>query len=358
MKDPLETVEVTLGGASFSGWSEVSIDISVEQAARSASLTISDYGGNLRIKPDMPCVLRASGDLLLTGFVRDVSPSHDGNQHQVQIGIISKTVDLVEASIDHPTGFVEKMDVGEIGKTFDTDGIGVEVDESFPQEPRRFVNTGESWFYHMEPLVRSHSGFIYDTPEGTIRIAKKPRGRHSGALMIGDGGNIIAASAKLTGKGRHNPVIVRGQSSRGTGKGALRIEARASDGGVGRRRPRIIIHESEATSGKLQDRADRQVKRAAGRSREAQITVAGWRDQGGRLFEPHFLIAVRDPRIYIDQDMGIKSIRFTQTMTGEGTRTELSLCDPRALNGEAPSGGSSDEVWNTPDIETSIGTAQ
>ena len=358
MRDPLETVEVILGGSSFSGWSQVSIEMSVEQAARTASLTISDFAGSLQIKPDTPCELRASGDLLITGFVRDVSPSHDGHQHQVQISVVSKTVDLVEASIDHPTGFVEKMDVGAIGKAFDTSGIGVEVDENFPEEPRRFVNTGESWFYHMEPLVRSHSGFIYDTPEGTIRIAKKPRGRHSGALAIGDGGNIIAASAKLTGRGRHNPVIVRGQSSRGVGAGALRIEARVEDGGVGRSRPRIVIHESEATASKLQDRAAREVKRAAGRSREAQVTVAGWRDQGGRLFEPHYLISLRDPRIYIDQDMAIKGVRFSQSITGDGTRAELSLCDPRALNGEPSSGGSSDEVWNTPDIEASIGSAQ
>lgn len=357
MKDPLETIEVLLGGSSFSGWSEVSIDFSVEQAARTAQLTISDYGGALQIKPDTPCELRASGDLLITGFVRDVAPSHDGGRHQVQIGIVSKTVDLVEASIDHPTGFLEDKDVGEIGEAFDVDGIGVEVDESFPKEARRFVNTGESWFYHMEPLVRSHNGFIYDTPEGKIRIAKEPRGRHAGALAIGDGGNIIAASAKLTGRGRHNPVIVRGQSSRGTGAAALRIEARAADAGVGRKRSRVVILEGEATSAKLQERADRQVKRAAGRSREAQITVAGWRDQGGKLFEPHFLIAVRDPRIYIDQDMAIKSIRLTQSITGDGTRAELSLCDPRALNGEAPSGSKSDAVWNTPDIETSIGTA-
>ncbi|GLS29962.1 Mu-like prophage tail protein gpP [Mesorhizobium albiziae] len=358
-RDPLETLTVTIGGLAFSGWSEISIDYSVEQAARTASLTISDLGGAFPVEPGKECTVEASGDLVITGYVRDVAPSHDESSHSVSISVVSRTVDLVEASVDHPTGFVKKKSLDAIAKEFDTAGVGVEADQAFPIEPASFINPGRSWFYHMEPLARSHRAFIYDDENGKAQIAVRPRGRHAGALTIGTGGNIIAASAKLTERGRHDEVIVRGQSSRGSDSAALQPEGRSKDSSVRRRRPRIIVHESETTAQKLKERAEREIKRAAGFSREASITVSGWRDAGGMIFRPHYLISVADPRIYINQDMAIKSVRLTQAIPsgGPGTRAELTLCDPRALGGEAPAAGAGEAsaaAWATPDVETSL----
>lgn len=362
-RDPLEMVTVTIDGTPYAGWSEVEIDYSVEQAARTARLIMSDFGGAFPIEPGRACTVEASGEPVITGYIRDVEPSHDEGQHSVSVSVVSRTVDLVEASIDHPTGFLKNKTVDDIGRAFDTAGIGVEFDKAYPVEPASFVNPGRSWFYHMEPLVRSHQAFIYDDENGRAQVAVKPRGRHSGALSIGDGGNIIAATAKLTEKGRHDEVIIRGQSSRGTDATALQPEGRAKDGSVQRRRPRIVVHESETTSGKLKDRAEREVKRAAGFSREATVTVSGWR-AGGMIFRPHWLIAVHDARIYVNQDMAIKSVKLSQAIGegGPGTRAVLTLCDPAALGGEASASSSGEtpsaEAWSTPDVEATLAAPQ
>lgn len=361
MADPLERVTVRLGGSDFAGWSQVSVAYGVEQAARTADLTVSDFAGAMPFRPGTECQLLAGGDLLITGYVRDVKPSHSDARHSVSLSIVSRTVDLVEASIDHPTGFVKNKDIGKIAAEFDRAGVGILADEEFPVEPASFVNSGQSLFRHIEPLARSHSALIYDTPEGKLRLRKAPRGRHGGALSIGTGGNILSASATFTENNRFSPVIVRGQSSRGSGAGALRLEARAMDGAVRRNRPRIIVHESEATSAKLKERAERQVKRAAGYGCTADIEVSGWRAGDGLIFEPHFIIAVRDARIYVDQEMAIKSVTLTQSTEqgGPGTRATLSLCDPRALNGEAPTpGGEGSDLWETPDVDATTGAAQ
>lgn len=362
-RDPLEIVTVELAGRAFSGWSQVRLQYGVEQAVRTVELIASDYAGAMPFRPGTPCRVLASGDLLITGYVRDVRPSHDAALHQVALSIVSRSIDAVEASIDHRTGFAKQMRLDEIATEFDSAGVGVEVDEEFPVEPASFVNTGETLFRHIEPLARSHSAMIYDTPEGKLRIRKGMRGRHSGALAIGAGGNIVSASATLTEDRKFSPVIVRGQSSKGVGAGALRIEARVEDPSVGRYRPKIVVHESESTAGKLKERAERQAKRAAGYASTAEIEVAGWRDAGGRLFEPHFLIAVDDPRIYVNQDMAIKSVTLSQTIDqgGPGTRATLSLCDPRALNGEKstssinPDQPESAEVWQAPEPQGKVG---
>jgi prophage tail gpP-like protein len=363
LKDPLERITVSLGGSSFSGWSEVSVDYSVKQAARTASLVVSDFSGAMPFLPGAECTLSAGGDVLITGYVRDCNPSHDASRHQVSLSIVSRTIDAVEASIDHPTGFVKDKDLIGIAKEFAGAGVSILASEAFPVEKASFVNTGQSLFYHLEPLARSHGAFLYDTPEGELRIAKMPRGRHSGALSIGAGGNILSASANLTEAGRHSPVIVRGQSSRGTGAGATRIEARAIDAAVKRLRPKVIVHESESTAGKLKARAERQVRVAAGFARSAQVTVAGWRDAGGMIFEPHYLIMLDDPRIYCKQVMGIQSVTLTQSIEtgGPGTRASLSLVDPSALNGDAGDGaGSGGEGldWSAGDVLGKLGVAK
>lgn len=361
--EALETIVVNLAGKAFSGWSEVSISLGVDRAARSAVLTASDFGGEVQFRPGDPCTITASGDLVLTGYVRDVEPRHAGDRHEVSISIVSRAIDAVEASVKHPTGFAKQLTVDEIAREFDTVGVGIEVDEGFPVEPASFLNTGESLFAHIEPLARAHSALIYDTPEGKLRLRKGIRGRHSGALRIGPGGNIVEGSAKLTEAKRHSPVIVRGQSSKGVGAGALRLEAQAEDPAVQRERPTILILEGEATPAKLKERAERYVKRAAGFAATAEITISGWRDQAGRIFEPHFLIAVEDARLYLNQEMAIKSLTLTQSIGGggPGTRAQLSLCDPRALNGEAsaaptnPDAPKSDPAWSAPEPTGTVG---
>ena len=358
--DPLERITVELGGSSFSGWSDVSISLGVDRAVRTAELTISDFSGARPFLPGDECTLSAGGDVLITGYVRDVEPSYDSNQHQVRLTIVSRTVDATEASINHLTGFTKDKDLIEIAREFDTAGIGIVADESFPKEPRSFVFTGSTLFHHIERLARAYGALIYDTPEGKLRIAKKPRGRHSGALK--EGGNIISATGMLTERGRHSPVIVRGQSSRGTGPGALRSEGRAIDRNLRRERPLVLILESQATSEKLIERAKRQVRRAAGVSTRANVVVSGWRDAGGTIFEPHYLIRLASPRIYCDQDMAIQSVTLTQSIAagGAGTRAILDLVDPSALNGEPGGGqGSGGEGvdWSV-DPETTIGATK
>ncbi|MAY64003.1 MAG: hypothetical protein CML29_17505 [Rhizobiales bacterium] len=353
--DPLEIVEVTIAGKPIRGFTSVSLALSVEKASRSASLAFSDLDGLDEVFPGDEVTITASGDLMLTGYVGTVSPGHDEGDHAVSITIESKALDADEASIVHKSGFVEKKNLKAIAEEFDTCGVGIVCDESFPIEPRSMINIGQTLVGHLRPLARSHGTFLYDTPEGQLRIAKKPRGRHSGALSIGPGGNILGASAQISDKNRHDEVIVRGQSSRGTGAAALRIEAKIKDSGVKRRRPKIIVHESEATPAKLKERAERYMKRAAGYSRTASVTVAGWRDEAGKLFEPHFVIAVNDPRIYTVQDMGIQQVVLTQEtgMGGRGTFAVLSLVDPAALNGE-PGGGK--KQFETPDAEAEVST--
>lgn len=353
MRDPLEIVSVSIGGGAFQGWEDVSITYAADQAARTAKLTVSDFAGAVPFRPGEPCTISASGTLILTGYVRTVTMQLDSSDHSVELEIVSRAVDAVEASVDHPTGFLRDKRLDEIAREFDSCGVGIECSEQFAKEPRTYLQTGQSLFDTIAPLARASDALIYDTPEGRLRIAKKPRGRHAGQIAHGEGGNIISGSATVSEDQRFSPVLVRGQSTRGQTSQSLRPEGRAIDDQVRRRRPLIQILESEATSAKLKTRAERHIKRAAGYSRQATVQVVGWRDAGGRIWEQHYLVAVLAPRLAIEQDMAINAVTLSQSMDG-GTTASLSLVDPRALNGSA-GGGKSADVWRTPAASGSVG---
>ncbi|TJV19693.1 hypothetical protein [Mesorhizobium sp.] len=344
---PLETIVINAGGI-FLPWHHVSISISAEEAVRTAVITGHVPSGVSPPWPDDKATLTANGTLLLTGYVRDLRPDQGPDDWQATITLVSRTVDAVETSILHKTGLVENKDIKGIVEAFDNLGIGIEAKGSFETIAKHQIEPGESLYSTLEPLARAEAAIIHDTPEGKLRIVKKPEGSHSGGLAAGV--NIISASAEFSGEGKFNPTIVRGQQSRGVTAQAMRPETRATDPSVGRSRPKIIVLDGEATASHLKNAVEWETRAAAGLAVSATVSVSGWRDQGGNIWTPNWLVYVRHPRIYLDQMMVIKSVELTQDTRadGEGTRATLTLADPRALGGSS-SGSKSGKGWSAPE---------
>jgi prophage tail gpP-like protein len=315
---------------------EITITMSAEEAVRSASLVLVPVGDSVAVVPDQKVTIKAGGDLLLTGYVRDVEPSHDKGSRSLSVSIVSRTVDAVECSADHPTGEIMNKSLADIARDLDDGGIGIEDDGGLPVEPRHKLRVGDSLFHSIERRARGRGVLIHDTPKGKLKLATKPEGTHSGGLVFGI--NIEKASSHLTGRHRYSDVRVRGQSSDGVGKQQLRAEARAKDKSVSRRRLLIVRHEGETTTDRMKKRSGWHAKRGAGNGTTATITVSGWRDAAGRIWNRNWLVRVKDDWIGIDGMMIIKSVTLTQNGDSDGTTATLELADPRALGGENPRG--------------------
>jgi prophage tail gpP-like protein len=319
---------------------DFSCDISAEEAVRRARATFPIVGDDFPLMRDDPVTIRASGDLLLTGYARDVEPSHDDENHEFAASFVSRTVDATECSVEHEEGWLEKVSLPEIAREFDRLGIGIETDGStFPKETRHRLALGETLYETLERRARSRGVLIMDTPEGRLKLAQKPDGRHAGGLVLGV--NIKSGSAKFTGHGLHSPVIVRGQSTEGVTAPSMRPQGKFTDPNARRRRPLILRHSGEAGEDRLKKRAGWEASRAAGNSISARITVTGWRDGGGRIWQPNWLVHVEDGKLGLNGLMLIKSVSLYQN-DDAGTVASLSLVDPRALGGNNPRGKSSD----------------
>lgn len=318
----------------------IDIEVSAEEAVRTASGDFVITGSGVPVVPGFSTKITAGKDTLLTGYVRDVNTSYGEVDRTLSVSFVSRTVDLVEASADHPTGEILNKDLLAIARELDTAGVGIESDgTAFPVERRHKLIEGENLFSSVARRARGRGVLIHDTEKGRLKLSAKPGGIHAGTLRRGV--NILpGASASFTEKGRFSEVKVRGQQTDGTEKQHLRPETKVRDTGVSRNRVLILPHEGEATIDRMRKRAVWQAKRAAGNGITAIIPVTGWRDEKGMLWQPNWLIPVEDDWLGIEGLMIIKSVRFSQS-DGDKTFATLSLADPRALGGENPRGKTS-----------------
>lgn len=346
----LEIVTLSVGGRVLPH-KGCALTASAEDAVREASFNVAWTGPGVPCGEDEEATVLVSGELWLTGYTRDISGHHDEEDREYTVVVVSRTVDAAEASIDHPTGLKRDADLMDIAKEFDTGGIGIDGAVETEVKDVHKVRPGETLFDTLETDARSQGVLIYDTPEGRLKLADRPEGRHAGALVRGE--NIKRASGTISGRGNFSRIEIRGQSSFGVEETALTPVGEAK-GTATRPRPLIRVHEGEATSGRLKRRAAWEAKRAAGKNKECSVTVAGWRDASRRLYAPNFLIEVRDDWLGIEQDMTIATVRLTQSSdeNGDGTSATLSLKDPRALGGDNPQGKSADG-WAAPAVATS-----
>lgn len=320
------------------------LSASAEEAVREATFTVPPAGPGLPCLPGNRATITVDGELWGTGYVRDVRGSHDEGGRAYSVCFVSRTCDATECSIDHPTGLVRDADLMTVARTFDMLSIGIEGEVATERKDRHKIVPGETLFRTIETDARAQGVLIHDTPQGRLKLADRPEGRHEGALRYG--GNIVRASGLITEAGRFSAVKVRGQASIGVSPTSLRPEATVTDGGVRRNRPRILPQEGEASSARLMKRAQWEAKRGAGNGTSASVTIAGWRDDAGRLWTRNWLVEVDDPAIGIMQDMVIANVQLDQDSTG-GTTAMLSLKDPRALGGGNPR-GSSAASWAAP----------
>jgi prophage tail gpP-like protein len=180
-------------------------------------------------------------------------------------------------------------------------------------------------------------------PDGSPTITKAGTNRHAGALI--EGQNFTEVEGDFDWSNWHSDIIVRGQSSDGTGEQNLQIEAMSQDTSSGRYRPVVIIEDCDLDQETAQTRADTRRDREAGESLKASGEVQGFRDSARTIWTPGFLIWTESPFVNLAKLMLIKKVSFNQKKPG-GSKTTIELIDPRAFGGTAGKGGSSGDAWN------------
>jgi prophage tail gpP-like protein len=348
-----ELVTVEIGGRSFSAWIEVTVDAGAQQAARSFSVIAAEpqqlFGDDWIFKPGGEVSVRASGDLLVKGFIDTYAPEFGIDYHRAVISGRSKAKDAIDSSAVHKTGEFKKKKIDEIGKDL-LKPFKIELKSKLSKSkeiPVWRLAPGATVFEELEALARQEGALIVGEADGSMTLTRADQFQmHGGALQ--EGVNIITAAAQLSEKGKHDRVIARGQKRMGSGEDSHRLESVSRDKTVERHRPLIVLAEGETDKDRVKQRAKWHAARANGWATTATLKVRGWRDDNGELWDPQKLVFVESKKLKISQVMAIRHVRFLQN-DSEGTTATLALVDPQALGGKNGK-GKSNEAWGV-DIE-------
>lgn len=343
-----EIVTISAGGGLFTAWKRVEVQASFQDGARSFTIdAAAPLGGSASawtFKAGTEISIFFNGDLACRGYVDRYQPKISGHdQAEVSISGRSKAQDMIDSSAKHDTGHFKDKTPAEIGQALDLFGVGVSSDVQLDKVPVCRVTPGESAFRVIERLCRDQGVFPVGQADGSILITKGGRKRHSGSIK--EGWNMLAGSADHNFAGRHSEIIVRGQRPYGSGKNNLHIEATAKDGKI-RFRPLVIALDGDTDDKRANKRAASHRDREAGNSLKANATMQGFRDDAGALWDPGRLIFTESPFLDVHQDMAIDGVTFTQ-VRDQGSISEISLVDPRALGGKGNKGGEAGDAWGS-----------
>lgn len=342
-----EFVTLLAGGMQWSGFEKVMVRAAFTESARTFNVTIAAEPvpsvAAWAFKAGTAVDILFNGALACRGYVDRYQPRlGEHSQAQIMVSGRSKGQDMIDSSAEHSTGRFKQKTPAEIGQELDKFGIGISTDEALDKVDYQ-LTPGETVFRCLEKLCRSQGVFMPAQPDGSVLITRA-KGSHAGALI--EGANLKAGEADHNWSGRHSKVIVRGQRPYGSGPDALQIEAIAQDAEVGRNRPVIVVQDDDTDKKRADKRAKHRRDREAGNSLKANITVQGFRDDGGMLWTPGRTVFVDSAFLDIHQAMAIDVATFTQAR-GHGSETVLQLVDPRALGGQSGKGGTSGAAWAT-----------
>lgn len=347
-----EIVSVVVGGQRFTAFLRAQVRASMKEAARSFRLELAaELGATATawtFRAGAQVSIYANDDLLLVGYVDRYRPRIDATDARVAVEGRSKAADIVDSSAEHETGGFEAKTPVEIanelaapfGITFAADGDLEPVDYQ--------ITPGESVFRAVEKLARQQGYTLMGEADGNVRLPKAGSKRHAGGII--EGHNLKSGEADHNWSNRHSKYVVRGQRATGSGPDSLEVEAIARDAGVGRYRPVIIVEQDDTTPARARKTARNRRDKAAGRALTATVTVQGFRDERGSIWQPGWLVWVESDFLQIRQEMLIETVDFVQDGVG-GSETKLGLVDPRSYGGKKNKGNKSGEAWEQSDDE-------
>lgn len=344
---PLEQTEIVyveVDGTRYTAFLRAQVRAGFKEAARAFELSIAAEAGaaatHAIFHAGAAVQVFANSDLLMAGYVDQKRPHLGAREATIAVTGRSKSSDLIDSDVDHPTSYFENKDPQEIGAELAKEyGATFETDQQLTKIERHLLTPGESIYRAVEKMARKQGMTLAATAQGNIKITKPNGERHGGGVF--EGQNMLVGNGDHNWSNRHSKYSVKGQRAVGTGSRRLHMVAGANDSAVSRHRHKSIVHDDDATIDDLKKRVTNRRDRAAGNALKASISTQGFRDQGGTIWTPGWLVWTESPFLDIAQDMLIEAVDYSQSE--QGSIALLSLVDPRAFGASGAGGGKGDQ---------------
>lgn len=348
-----DTVDLLIGGAIYSGWTEFRVSRAMDRAAGDFDITVTErWPGRTeawRILPFGEVEIRLGSDPVLKGYVDVVEPETDAKTHRVRIRGRSKTCDLVDCTPELRGTEFRGTTLPAIARAL-AQPFGIEVVTEVPDGAPFGVEAKEktdtAW-RTIERLGRLRGVICHDDEQGRLVLARAGERRAAGSLELGR--NLLAASARIDVSKRFSRYVSMTQRQTGAavsrdGDGdaddaeeaeqanagvQVSVTGVATDPDVPRYRPKIFRAEGAGDTAFAQQRAVWAAATARAKSLQVEATVQSWRKADGALWRLNELVPIKADWLRLDHDLLVIGVEFT--LGQEGRRTKLTLTPREAL---------------------------
>ncbi len=322
----VKDVSVLTSSGILRGWLDVDVNMSIEQASNTFAVKASDY----RVVPlwdhpaklDSPCRVLFGDTPVINGYIEQLNPDYDADNHTISVSGRDVTCDLIDSSAIMPKQEMRNITIKTAAEMLCAPH-GVKVNCPKPGDPFDVyaINDGESVFDSLEQHARQRQLLMYTLADGVLHIKKAEPIPINVVLKEGD--NILRASAEHQSTQQFGKYVVKSQKEKG--KTQIRQDVR----GTHPRQNRILILRPEKPNDdpECKDRGQWEKKVRKARGRRATITVNSWEWRAGQLWRPLLLPMLDSPRLGFRMPMVVASVRLHVDDSG-GALATLELVDP------------------------------
>ncbi len=329
-----DEIIVMVNGTRFGGWKAADATTSIESVCGQFRVDLMDKWTEestpIEIKPGDACQVLLGDEPVITGYVDNVSPAIDADNHSVNISGRDKTCDLVDCSAVVSSFELWGLDLAAIARKIcaEFDGIEVKVETDVGKPFDRFaVQPGESAFACIERAAKQCGVLLTTDGDGRLVLSAKGIFTATGDALV-YGKNIEKIAVNNDWKDRFQTYTVNGQMpafNDGADDPVHDQIGEARDQNIMRRRPLILNAEAWTRPDAAKTRAENEACCREGNSRRVNVTVAGWRQSSGALWKPGLKVSVTAPPVYLDNvELVIATVRYSYS-DGDGTIAELEL---------------------------------
>ncbi|WP_240222854.1 phage baseplate assembly protein [Rheinheimera hassiensis] len=343
----MEEIVLKAGGQIYQGWTKIGVTRSLDAMSGSFDLELTwKWQGSEQqykkfvepIRQGQACTVDIGGERVITGYVDDWVPSYDETTVTISVSGRDKTADLVDCSIDYPSGQFNNQTLTQIADVVcNPFGIKVIVNADVGEPFQRIqIEQGETPHELLSRLAKQRGVLLTSDTFGNLVITRAGKEKAGVSLILGE--NIKAARGRFSWRQRFSNFTVKAAGA-AHGKdwdtAALStvggIKADVKDSEIGRYRPMIIVNEEITTAEGAARRGQWERQRSIGKSNTAEYTVTGWRiPQTGKLWNINTIVPVIDEILGLDEEMLILSIMFSEDDAGR--LAVISVVRPDAMD--------------------------
>lgn len=327
-----------VGTSIYGGWQRLSVTRSIEQIANGFELEVTErwpgQSTSRPIRPGEKCTLKLGDETVITGYVDDAEPAYDKEARSLSIRGRDATGYLVDCSAIHKAGQWANTPLDRIASGVCAPfGIKVKVETDVGKPFHSYgIDPGETVFDCIERAARQRAVLLISDGDGNLVITRAGNERAGTALI--EGQNILHAQGRFSWKDRYSIIKVLGQERANDyfyGEHAAGASASIKDDAITNYRPLIVHAESHGAGATLRDRATWERNVRMGRGNRGTITVQGWTDGDGKLWQPNTLVTVDSSFLYL-RNAEMLIVGCLHTLDSGGSRTALSIVQPEAFD--------------------------